>query len=186
MPSITCPKGQIRRKSYTRKGRRYPASCIRQVSPYDERYSVFQARTRSRATRRLVGLKKAARGNMQKCPPAQTLRKAYVRISKQGTRTLVKGACITKRGNPTRLTQGTIGPLRKGELAKHGYVKIAALTLNERHAALAKAVAEFGSLSVWKKVNVLYVYLKNVNPELSAKYRDDRDWVKATYGIKAF
>jgi len=181
-----CPEGQIRRKAYTRKGVHYKASCIRKVSPYDERYSIFQDKERKRMSRRLVGVGKAVRGNTKKCPPGETIRKAYVRLSKTGTRKLVKAACIVKRGKPERNSTRAIGPLRKGELSKYGYVKISNLSEKARHSALAKAVEEFGSLSVWKKVNVLYIYTKNTNPELSAKYDDDRNWIKNKFGLKAF
>ena len=181
-----CPEGKIRRKAFTRKGKHYKSSCIRKVSPYDERYSNFQEKQLKRMTRRLVGHKKAARGNTKQCPPGETLRKAYVRVSTKGTRKLIKAACITKRGAPERITTRGIGPLRKGELSKYGYVAINNLSEHTRHAALSKAVEEFGSLSVWKKVNVLYIFTKNTNPELSAKYNADRNWIKKKFGLKAF
>jgi hypothetical protein len=55
-----------------------------------------------------------------------------------------------------------------------------------RHAALAKAVKEFGSLGVWRKLNAVYVYTRRTAPEASKTFKADRDWVRATYGIKAF
>jgi len=71
-------------------------------------------------------------------------------------------------------------------MAKFGYVGIATLSTPERRTALKRAVKALGSLSVWKKVNVLYVYTKNKNPALHAKYSADRNWIKNTYGLKAF
>lgn len=84
-----------------------------------------------------------------------------------------------RRGNSTR----KIGPLKKGELLRFGYE--AKLSSTERRAALKRAVHKYGSLSVWKKINVLYVYSKYSNPALHKKYDADRNWIRRTYGLKA-
>jgi len=76
--------------------------------------------------------------------------------------------------------------LRKGEMSKYGYVGVKELSRKGRRAALAKAVTSLGSLSVWKKINVLYVFFKNTDPELSDKFNEDKNWIKNTYGLKAF
>ena len=70
-----------------------------------------------------------------------------------------------------------IGPLKKGELSQYGYE--AAKPANERHKALAKASRKYGSTSVFRKMNALYVYNKNKSPELSEKFKEDRDFVKS-------
>jgi hypothetical protein len=182
---MLCKEDEIMRKAYTRKGKRIPASCIHKVSPYAEKYSSFQNKVLSRMTQRLRGLSKKYRGNTKKCPKGEILRKSFVRYSKSGKRTLIKGECITKQGKPMRITGKAIGPLRKGELSQYGYVEINSLSKKERQTALAKAVKKFGSLSVWKKVNALYVLNKNTNPLLSEKYNIDRNWIRTTYGLKA-
>jgi hypothetical protein len=49
-----------------------------------------------------------------------------------------------------------------------------------------EAIEKYGSLSVWKKINVLSIYFKNTNPALSALYNKDKNWIRTTFGLKAF
>jgi hypothetical protein len=185
MPPNKCPANQILRAAYTRKsGSRVLAKCIRRVSPYEERYSDFQKRVLGKMTRRLSGYSRAYRGNNRSCGKGFTLRKAYVPYKSSGERgRLVKAACITKRGSSTSGVK--IGPIRKGELIKYGYADVSLLPINKRRSALKTAVSQLGSLSVWKKLNVIYLYNKNKNPELAEKFVADRDWVRSTYGLAA-
>jgi len=179
-----CTENQILRAAYTKKsGTRVLAKCIPRVSPYPERYADFQKRVLRRMTVRLRGYSKGHRKNNRSCVKGLTRRKAYVpyRSGKKGK--LVKAACITKRGLST--SGKKIGPIRKGELRKYGYTDVNSLAVKERRDALKRAVSVLGSLSVWKKLNVIYVYNKFKNPDLAAVFISDRDWVKATYGISA-
>jgi len=181
-----CAPNEILRKSFTRKGRRVAAACIKRVSPYNEKYADFQASVLKRMTIRLRGISKNARGNLNSCHPGKILRKAYVRYSSTGKRRLIKAKCITKRGAPVRITGRAIGPLRKGELTQFGYSKITNLTVDERRRALKPALEKYGNLSVWKKLNVLSIFFKNTNPTLSQLYNNDKNWVKNTFGLKVF
>lgn len=70
-----------------------------------------------------------------------------------------------------------IGPLRKGDLSQYGYAT--AKSVDERHKALTKAAKKYGSTSVFRKLNALYVYNKNKNPVVAGKFMKDRDFVKA-------
>ncbi len=83
-----------------------------------------------------------------------------------------------------RSRRGTrrIGPLKKGRLTKFGYVHVKELSQKERHAALRKAVNSLGSLTVWKMVNVLYVYNKR-HGAVGTLFKSDRDWIERTFGI---
>lgn len=182
-----CKESQILRSAFTRKGKRVAATCIRRVSPYPERYSAFQKRIISKMVRRLRGITKANRGNTIKCGSGFILRKAYVRFLKadDGTikKKLVRGACITRRGSSNSGIK--IGPIRKGELSQYGYSSIKTLSVIQRRNALKKAVESLGSLSVWRKVNLLYVYNKNKNKQVAAAFNADRNWIKTLYGLKA-
>ena len=179
-----CPENQILRAAYTKKsGKRVLAKCIPRVSPYPERYSDFQKRVLRRMTQRLRGYTKSHRRNNKVCGPNLTLRKAYVPYISGKKGKLVKASCITKRGYSTSGVK--IGPIRKGELSKYGYTEVRLLRVNERRNALKKAISALTPLSVWKKLNVIYVYNKLKNPELAAIFISDRDWVKTTYGISA-
>ena len=184
---MSCPPGYIKRKSYTRKGKQIASSCIRKTSPYNQTSSEFKKGTRNRMTKRMRSFRKTKRKNDIKCPVGSIVRKSYVRIiSKTGKRVYVSASCIPDVGNPGKRLLPGIGPLRKGELARFGYISVKTMSENDRHTSLDKAIKELGSLSVWRKLNAVYVYNKNTNPLISAIYYEDRNWVKNTYGIKAF
>ena len=78
-----------------------------------------------------------------------------------------------------------IGPLAKGTLSKFGYK--ASASDRVRHAALLKAIAAYGPLVVYRKLNAIMVLQKRRNPSLSEIYRANRNFVgrKAGYGKKA-
>jgi hypothetical protein len=184
---MPCPSGFTERKAYTRKGTRFPKSCIRKTSPYNQTSADFKKSTLKRMSSRLSSFKKTRRRNNIKCPEGYIVRKSYVRIvTKTGKRVYVPASCIPDIGNPGKRIQPGIGPLRKGELARFGYISVKNMSENDRHKALDKAIKELGSLSVWRKLNAVYVYNKNTNPLISDIYNEDRNWVKETYGIKAF
>ena len=84
----------------------------------------------------------------------------------------------------TRRTD-TIGPLRKGELTKYGYAHVTKLSSAERHIALRKAINEYGSLTTWRKLNAVAVYTRYTAPQSSAVFKQDMDWIRKTYGLKA-
>ena len=91
----------------------------------------------------------------------------------------------TKTGKPTKSGRpgGGIGPLRKGDLAIFGYANVAALSEGKRHLALGRAVRAYGALSVFRKLNAVYVYTRYTAPVSSAIFKLDRDWVKEYYGV---
>jgi len=179
---MKCPPGKVPRKSYTRKGKRVAATCIRSTSSHKQSSADFKKSVSRRMTRRLQGVTATRRA----CSTGKISRKAYVRVSKSGKRTLVPASCIPDRGRPGKRSSPGIGPLHKGELVKFGYANVLSLSVSSRHAALAKAVKAYGSLATWRKVNAVYVYTKNTSPALSAKYDADRKWIQQTYGLKAF
>ena len=77
-----------------------------------------------------------------------------------------------------------IGPLKAGELSRFGYDHVISMTATKRQAALRKAQAEYGSLSLFRKLNALYVYTRNSSPASSAIFLMDRNWVRSTFGFK--
>jgi len=70
-----------------------------------------------------------------------------------------------------------IGTLKKGLLIKYGYHNVAQRTLQERHLALTKAIKAYGTLSVSRKLNAVYVYNRKTNPFVARIFKADRDWV---------
>jgi hypothetical protein len=77
-----------------------------------------------------------------------------------------------------------IGPLKAGELSRFGYDHVVTMTATKRQACLRKAQAEYGSLSLFRKLNALYVYTRNSSPASSAIFLMDRNWVRSTFGFK--
>lgn len=80
---------------------------------------------------------------------------------------------------------GTIGPLRSGELTKYGYIHVTKLGVRDRRTALRKAIQEYGSLTTWRKLNAVAVYTRYSAPESSGIFKQDMDWIRKTYGLKA-
>jgi hypothetical protein len=158
--------------SYTR--RRKPARIS--TTPYSD----FQKGVLKKAHIRLRGWSTQKRG-VKRCGPGQTRRQPYVRYGSTGY-VRVPAACITKQGSGSNVR---IGPIRQGDLTAFGYSDVANLSKGEREAALRKAVAAHSSLSIWKKLNVLFIFNKNKSPTLSELFREDRDWIQQTFGIKA-
>lgn len=183
-----CKKGMVYRKTYTRNGRRIAGRCIRSQTRAGETTRNKIARMRGRMTARLRGVRLTRRG-VARCPTGYIKRAAYMRYTKRGTHSLVPEACIKNVGAPgkgLRMGGPGIGPLRQGELARYGYSRVATLSVGERRAALKKAVAAYGSLTVWRKLNALSIYTRRTSPATSRTVKSDMDWVRATYGLKAF
>ena len=77
-----------------------------------------------------------------------------------------------------------IGPLRQHDLSKYGYSHVKRLTVEARHAALTKAVKAYTALSVFRKLNAVYVLTRGKTRKSNISSRiflKDRDWVKATF-----
>jgi hypothetical protein len=202
--AVKCPRGYTFRKSYIRKntGTRVRGSCIRSTSPYSTSMKAKQQR-----------LSGHSRGTRKRCPPGQIARASYVRrvssnIANRGylKRTpsgrairvypkeksvYVKAACVKDMGKPGKLAEGAqkIGPLRKGELSKHGYdYKLPEI---QRHAALQKAISEYGPLSTYRKLDAASKLTAQTSPQSSQAFATDRNWIRKMYAnssgiIRAF
>jgi len=120
--------------------------------------------------------------NTKKCSRGTIRRNSYTRRS--GVR--VSSTCIKDVGRPGKGFQGIgpgIGQLEEGELSKFGYEHVVKLSASDRHAALSKAVKEYGWLTVFRKLNALYVLTKNTSPATSTLFRNDRNWIKLSFRI---
>lgn len=69
----------------------------------------------------------------------------------------------------------------RGDLGAHGYTGVAGLTLDTRRAALRRAAAQWGWLHVLRKLNALYVFNKYRNPELAARFMENRNFASREY-----
>ena len=205
---VGCPSGYHKRSGYTVKktGTYVAPRCIRSTTTKKMSSRQFKMSALSTQKRRLATRKVSSRE--PNCPPGQIPRKAYVRKFSASTKqqgytvrrktgtiyrvypkrssTVVKASCIEDKGLPGKLTSGEgIGPLRKGELLKHGYVY--RIPKERRHNALRHAVKEYGPLGVYRKLDAVAKLSLRTAPNVSKIFEKDRDWVKRAYGpLKAF
>lgn len=172
------------------------------------------SRRASQRLSRSSAAKKVGNSNIPiKCPSGMIARKGYVRhfrstVRREGYRQTrknkviyvhptakdiyVKPGCIKNRGRPGKgVTETTtesgsnlIGPLRQGELVKHGYKTD--LPESVRHSALKSALDEFGSLGVFRKLDAVAKLTSRTAPKSSRVFAKDRDWIRQHYGLKAF
>lgn len=142
------------------------------------------------------------------CPEGMIARKGYVRhfrntVRREGYNQVRKGkiihvmpaardiyvkpGCIKNRGKEGKgvnTGKPLIGPLRQGELVKHGYSTEKSVV--ERHQALTRAMREFGALGVFRKLDAVAKLTTRTSPETSRKFSTDRDWIRSHYNLKAF
>lgn len=180
-----CKRGMTHRKTYRRKLRsgrtiRVKGRCIRSQTRYTRPYVPSRKHMRGYSMKRRT---------LKTCPKGFIKRSSFVRKTRSGRKKLVPEQCIKNvgaLGKGLRSGAPGIGPLRKGELAKYGYTNIAHMKVSDRHIALEKAIKEFGSLGVWRKLNAIHVYTRKLSPESSKKFKEDMDWIRTKFGIKAF
>jgi hypothetical protein len=156
--------------------------------------------TTKRVARKLVqGIPSIRSLSRKNCPPGMIPRKAYVRRYSTAVRSkgftvkkssgklyhvrptsknmLVESTCIKNVGLHGKSPK-MFGPLKKGELAKHGYSFRGSEA--ERHAALKKAIAEYGSTGVFRKLNAVSKLTRRVSPKAANVFSKDREWVHKT------
>jgi hypothetical protein len=152
-----------------------------------------------RTIRNLVGAIPSMRSLSRKnCPPGMIRRKQYTRrystavrnkgftvkrsngktyhVKPKASNMLVESSCIKNVGAPGKGPK-LFGPLRKGELAKHGYSFRRSEA--ERHAALKKAVNDYGVTGVFRKLNAVAKLTKRASPKASNVFTKDREWIHA-------
>ena len=160
-----------------------------------KRSSVTRKKERSLA-KKIPSMRSLSRKN---CPPGMIPRKAYVRRYSTAVRSkgftvkkstgkeyrvlpsaknmLVESRCIKDVGLPGKGSK-LFGPLKKGELAKHGYSFRNSESV--RRAALKKAIEEYGSTGVFRKLDAVAKLTKRASPKASNVFSKDRDWVRKT------
>lgn len=127
------------------------------------------------------------------CPDGYIVRNAYIREAYTRTngtkvaRKLVPAKCIKSQGLPGKTSDRYkgknkgIGPLQKGELSKHGYVKVKTMPVRKRRKALDGAIEEYGAMKVLKKIGAVKTYQKNKSPESTRVYMDNMRWLRKKY-----
>jgi hypothetical protein len=92
-----------------------------------------------------------------------------------------EGSGLTKK---TKIPKKIKVPLKRHELSQYGYKDVKDLPVDERHKILNLAMDDWfkgdvGKLSLFRKLNALYVVNKKRNPELAEIFIADRDYVKS-------
>jgi hypothetical protein len=204
-----CPTGYHKRSSYTSKlGHRVSPRCVRSQTVYRDSRKNYTRRVLARQRARLATAGKTRNATHKiKCRSGYIERKGYVRrfdtsilkkgytVKKSGGKSYriypekasvyVKPSCVKDRGLPgSGPAPGEgFGALRKGELKKHGYAYYE--PKHVRETALRKAVAEFGALGVFRKLDVVAKLSKRTVPEASRIFKIDREWIRHHYKLKA-
>ena len=155
-----------------------------------------------RITRKLIQQIPTFRSLSRKnCPAGQVKKRAYVRkysnavikhgytvrkkngkayrIFPKASEMRVDSKCVKNTGSPGK-GPALFGPLREGDLSKHGYSF--RRTESERHAALKKAIDEYGTTDVYRKLDVIVKLFKRTKPTYSKTFKEDREWVHRQMG----
>lgn len=164
-----CPKGQIVRNGYTRinpytnKKIKYPPTCIQAQSNMGIKRVNFD--------RKILTQKKKMHQQIRKLFPIQCKQGEIVKEGYKTKTRIVRPTCIKgpKKREPTFV-------LQKGTLGKYGYHSKE--SKEKRHAALKIAILHIKPLSVYRKLNVLYILNKNRNPKISKLFKEDAEWLK--------
>ena len=93
----------------------------------------------------------------------------------------MSATCVRDMGKPGKLPKGapTIGPLKKGELQRFGYMY--KLPEHDRHNALRAAIKSLGSLNVYRKLDAVAKLTNLTSPKASTTFATDRDWIRSKY-----
>jgi len=192
----TCRRGSILRKGYTRhilnkktnktKTIRVPSGCIKPQSQSGLKRSDIDRKMIARQARIHKSIRKMY--GTQRCKPGQIIREGYNRrpfTKKSGVhfgRIRVGPGCIKATGlSKKRGTKGKqLFTLKKGDLTKYGYH--ANLSDTARHEALRKSLSDRNTkpLSIFRKLNALFVLNKNKNPTMAKLYKNDSQWLQTT------
>jgi hypothetical protein len=165
---MTCPTGMILRKGYTYKSRKIPKGCIKaQSQSGKKRVDIDRAIIRKLGRIHVTMRKKFGTPS---CKRGEIVREGYIRKSgKQVAPGCIKGDSTKKKGKQLFV-------LSKGTLSQYGYHTD--LSKKDRHTTLRRALRHIKPLSVYRKLNALYIL--NKNRPLGSLYKGDAEWVKIT------
>jgi len=72
-------------------------------------------------------------------------------------------------------------PIKRGALTKHGYST--KKSAKARHAALKKAIKEYGALSVYRKLMAQDILRKRQRGGANRVFQEDAEWVKRNFKV---
>lgn len=187
---MDCPKGKIKRNSYTRKtstGKKVkvPAKCIKaqsnsgkKQSRIDKKMNALEKREHTIARQKF---------GTPKCEKGEIVKEGYHKKASSRTKGVwVAPTCIKAKGaSKKRGSKGKkIFRLNKGTLSRYGYSDVKKLSKKERKASLKRAVDDMKPLSVRRKLIALRTLNKNVDPKLAKIFDEDQKFVQNTKEYK--
>ena len=193
---MECPKGKIKRDSYTRKlssGKKIKIGekCIKAQSQSGlKRVDIDKKKMSVEKREHTIARQKFG---TPKCEKGQIVKEGYFRneYKKKSSNKKVSGAwvepsCVKAKGlSKKRGSKGKkLFVLEKGTLSQFGYHDIKKLSKKERQSSLKRAVKEMKPLSVRRKLIALRTLNKNTNPEMAKMYDTDQKFVKNTKEYK--
>ena len=99
--------------------------------------------------------------------------KCYINASIKKMKTRCKR---NNKKNKTHHKCNILFHLEKGTLTKFGYSM--KKSQQSRHKSLKKAIKSVKPLSIYRKLNALYVLNKNRHPNNAKVFKDDAEWLK--------
>lgn len=95
----------------------------------------------------------------------------------QTSKQLKRMKCLNNnKKNKTKHKCNVLFILKKGTLSRFGYSM--KNSQSKRHNSLKKAIKSTKPLSIYRKLNALYVLNKNRNPLTAKLFKDDAEWLK--------
>lgn len=116
------------------------------------------------------------------CPKGQILRRGY--ITKRGSKTIkVPSSCIKaqSQSGKKRSDIDKLFVLEKGVLGKFGYEDVRNMSQISRQTSLRSALKDIKPLSLYRRLNALYVLNKEKNKKLAKIFKNDAEWIKTTH-----
>ena len=144
-----------------------------------------QSASRSRSRSRSSGYRRQA---TKTCPRGKIWRPASTRTAYSYTRsdgrhvqvksTHLPGKCIVNRGQTFANKLRESG---RGTLGQYGYRQVKNKSVQERHAALQRAVKGLGARRVAELIQGAAVFSKNNSPDSTRAFNADLKWLAAHY-----
>lgn len=163
------------RKAYTRKRMYIPKKYTKSQSRYSKkRVNIDRAIIKKLGKIHATMRKKFGTPS---CKRGEIVREGYIRKSRKSRKRSIQIAPGCIKGTGLSKKKGKqLFVLSKGTLTQYGYHTD--LSEKDRHTALRRALKHIKPLSVYRKLNALYVL--NKNRTLGSLYRGDAEWVKTT------
>lgn len=114
------------------------------------------------------------------CSRGSIRRKSYNRRSRSGHRVHVKSTCIPDRGLPGHGPK--ILPIpERGVLSRFGYMNVKDTPEEKRHAALKRAINEYGHRKTIGHLVLISNLVHRSDPAAYAIFKRDQEWISAMY-----